>query len=466
MLMEQSSDSVSSFNQFQHRFLTGRPWWQEIILVLILIAPSFTFGNEYILLLLPILLFAFDFELWRGSLKNPKQTLFSKEAKRYVWLSLAFVGIAGINKFINGSGILCTKDYYAAFYLIPVLLFSARYLFTIRTFRVFIYFALIETVFALFQYFLNDRSIILPLSEETRITSKDLLYDSRVYGFTVNSSVFALHILVAFLFLIPAQFQRLWYWVVFTALVIGMLLSFGRSVVLVTVVYFTLSFLQICWCHRKNFKRAFRLPQVQNVTLSMLFLLVLFARPTMRDSMTRGGKNETLEYNTFAFSWDTIPQNCGELHAYPLKEPSQLDTTSTLTKNFLNLTKSINTSGRKLIWLNYVEILSAHPWTGNGSNKLMFKTLNPKTHEVEQMHAHNSFFMIFGTHGFLLGTFYLVILLIWWKKKNFAILFTIIVYSISQYGIFWGFSLLDLVFIAALITPINFIDIGYKKQNS
>ena len=55
---------------------------------------------------------------------------------------------------------------------------------------------------------------------------------------------------------------------------------------------------------------------------------------------------------------------------------------------------------------------------------------------------------------------------VWWKRKNFAVLLTIIAYSLLQYGIFWGFSLIDVIFISMLIAPLNFSDIGYQKQNS
>jgi len=452
--------------KYQTRFLTGRPWWQEILLVSALVLPNFTFGNEYILLLLPVLLFVFDFDLWKQIIQNPGKALLSKEAKRYLWLSVIFVGIATFNKFLNGDEILCLKDYYAAFYLIPLLLFTSRYLFTVRTFRVFICFVLIETVFAAFQYLFNDRSIILPLTKETTIVSKNLLYDSRVYGFAVNSSVYALQVLAAFLFIIPARFGRWQYWLVFAGLIAGMLLSFGRAVVVMTVLYFSLAFLQLCWIYRKQLKEAIKLPHVQNTAFSALFLIVLFLTPWMKDNMTRGGKSEQLEYNNLAYSWDTIPLNCSQQHAFPLKEPKELDTTSALPKNFLDLTNRINTSGRKLIWLNYVDFLNRHPWTGNSSNKLMFRALNPKTREVELIHAHNSFFVFFGTHGFILGMFYILILIVWWKRKNFAVLLTIIAYSLLQYGIFWGFSLIDIVFISMLIAPLNFIDIGYQKQNS
>jgi hypothetical protein len=448
---------------YEQQFIKGRPWWQEIVLVCALVAPNFVFGNEYLLLVLPFLLLYFDYAFWKPVLSNPRQTLVSKGALRYFWPVILFVFLALMNKIINGGEISCLKDYYAAFYLIPVLLFTGKRLFTRRTYVVFIAFVLIETAFGVIQYLTNDRSLLLPLTEETHIQSKALLYDSRVYGFGVNSSVFALHIFIAFLFLLASGFKRLTYWLVFAGLIGGMLLSFGRAVVVMAVLFFLLTFVQLLWNNRKELKQFISHRYFLRVVLSAVLLIGLFVSPWMQDNLARGGKTEQLEYNDLAFSWDTIPMSCSEQHALPLKEPSQLDTTTTLSRNFLELTKRINTSGRKLIWLNYVDYLSEYPWTGNGSNKLQFRALDPKTRKVNLIHAHNSFFVFFGSHGFILGALYMLLLLVWWQRKNIAIIGVILAYSLLQYGIFWGFSLMDIVFMAALMAPVNLLNIGYKR---
>ncbi len=448
---------------YEAHFLGGRNWWIEILLVGTLLSSNFVFGNEYLLLILPFLLLYFDFASWKHLLTNPRQSIFTKGALRYFWPVIIFVFLALINKILNGGEISCLKDYYAAFYLIPVLLFTGKRLFTRRTYVVFIAFVLIETVFGVIQYLTNDRSLLLPLTEETHIQTKALLYDSRVYGFGANSSVFALHIFIAFLFLLAAGFKRLTYWLVFTGLIGGMLLSFGRAVVVMSVLFFIVMSIQLLWNNRKELKHFIVHRYFLRVVLSAILLIGLFLSPWMQDNLARGNKTEQLEYNKLAFSWDTIPLSCSEQHALPFKEPSQLDTTSTLSRNFLELTQRINTSGRKLIWLNYVDYLSEHPWTGNGSNKLQFRALDPKTRKVNLIHAHNSFFVFFGSHGFILGALYMLLLLVWWQRKNVAIIGVILAYSLFQYGIFWGFSLMDIVFMAALMAPVNLLNIGYKS---
>ena len=463
--MDRNLETITSLEQQQDRFLSGRPWWQEILIVFISILPQVVYGNEYFLLLLPLVLIYFDFALWKGTLVHPKKRLFSPEAKRYLWLVLGFVLLAGVNKIVNGD-IFCLKDYYAPFLLLPVLLFCSRYFYTVRTFKVFIAFVIIQTVLGLIQYISNDRSLILPLSDDTLITSKSLLYDSRVFGLTVNSSIYSLHILIAFLFLPSALYKRLHYWIIFFVLLLGMLLSFGRAVVLMVVFFFAATLLQLIWKHRKELKRMFRFSRFQDTAISAFIVILLFLTPWMRDNMSRGGASEHIEYNNEPYSWDTIPLSCAEQHAFPLKESTELDTTTVLSKNFLRLTEKINTSGRKLIWLNYVNHLSQYPWTGNGSNKLMFRIVHPKTKKVVLVHAHNSYFMIFGTHGFILGTLFIGLLVVWWKRKNFILLLTLCCYSFLQYGIFWGLSLIDIVFMSALLFPFNFIDFGYKKQDS
>lgn len=457
-----SNSGIELNQQFMQE---GRKWWQEIVIVLLLVAPMVIHGNEFYLLLLPFILFVSDKDLWRTDVSGFKQNPFSASAIRYVWLPAFFIVLALGNKLLNSS-IVCGKDYYASFMLLPVLLLCSKYIFTRRTVRVFIAFVLFQTVIGFVEYLLNTRSIFLPLTKETTILSKELLYDSRVFGFGVNSTGFALEVLLAFMFLLAASFKRQIYWIVFIVLFVGLLLSFGRAVVLMAVLYFVLTLLQLVLNHRKDLKNAIKKTMFIDFSISTIVVLAVFFSPWMQDNMNRGGKQENLDYNQFAYSWDTIPLTCAQQHAFPLLEPQQLDTTSPLTRNFLQFTKKINTSGRKLIWMNYVNILNRHLLTGNASNKLQFRAINPKTREVEIIHAHNSYLMLFGTHGLILGGFYIVLLFVWWKRRNFVPLLVILAYSFLQYGIFWGLSITDIVFMAFILSPFNFNQLELKRENS
>lgn len=442
-----------------------RPWWQEVLLVFLLVFPSCIFGNEYISLLLPVALVWFHFDEVKANWKNFKSNPFSREAIRYFWLLAVFMAAALANKVFNGDSIVCAKDYYAPFMLLPFLLLAGRYAFSRRTFKVFLVFVSVEIAFAAIQYLMNDRSLILPLTEETTIKSKALLYDSRVYGFTANSSIFGMHILVAFFFLVISGWRKWRYAIVFAVLLAGMFLSFNRTVVIMVVGFFILQTFETLWLWWQNREsKALRSQFNTNLILVVVLLIILFS-PFIKNSLLRGGKAETLDYS-IEYSFDTIPLDCSQQHAMKMLEPKDIDTTKPMVKGFLDFSQKINTSGRKLIWLNYMKSIEERPWFGNGSNKLMLVTLNPKTREVETIHAHNSYLMLFATHGILLGVFFLLMTLLWWKWKNWSIILIILGYSFFQYGIFWGFSLLDAVFVFVLIAPKNWIASGYSGTDT
>ena len=69
------------------------------------------------------------------------------------------------------------------------------------------------------------------------------------------------------------------------------------------------------------------------------------------------------------------------------------------------------------------------------------------------IHAHNSFLQVIANNGILLGGFLIVLTLAKLNKKNIVYIVPLLVYSLTQYGIFWGTSLTDVVFFALLCKP-------------
>ena len=103
-----------------------RQWWKEIILVLLLLSPTLYFGKEYYGLLFPVALVVFDFPLWKQRWVDFRSKPFHVNIIKFVWFPLVFMLLATLNKIFNGDGILCLKDYYAAFFLLPFLRLNGR----------------------------------------------------------------------------------------------------------------------------------------------------------------------------------------------------------------------------------------------------------------------------------------------------------------------------------------------------
>jgi hypothetical protein len=475
--------------------LEGRAWWKEIVITILLIVPTLFFGNEYYGLLLPFFMLAINYSTWKERWLSFRTAPFQSKGIKFVWLPLIFILGATLNKIFNGDPILCLKDYYAAFFLIPLLLIASVDLLNQRTFLVFLLFVSAECFIGIVEYFYNVRSVFLPLSETLIIQSKELLYSSRVYGFTMNSSYFGVHILIGFIFLVRSELKPILYWIFFPILLIGLLLSFNRTVIMVVVVYYLLQLIYIGWINRKRVYSGLKKSFNQNIVISSVFLLVLINIPFLKNSFTRDGSVEQLAYGNQNIEpvasndvvkspqrpkMDTVSsiaepdENFDEIagrqltiterHARPLLEVAELDTTTHLSRYVLSATEGLNTSGRILIWLNYLDFIEHHFYFGNGSNKLMMRVTNPETKEIVLYHAHNSFLEIIGTHGIILAVFYLFLYFLWWGKTNLPILLAILFYSMAQYGIFWGFSILDAIFIYFLIVPKNNKDIGYQEK--
>jgi O-antigen ligase len=138
-------------------------------------------------------------------------------------------------------------------------------------------------------------------------------------------------------------------------------------------------------------------------------------------------------------------------------EGKDLDTNLYFTKKLIGSTNGINTSGRTLIWANFLQFIEQNLWFGNGSDKLYFKEIDHENKKFKLVHAHNSYLEFLATHGLILSGFFGFILLCLWRRKNSIFIVSILFFSIFQYGIFWGFSLLDLVFTSFLISPINLL---------
>lgn len=441
---------------------SDRPWWQEISLAIFLLVPTLYFGNEYYGLILPVLVVWYDFEKWKGYWKAFWVTPFNKNHIKYVWLTAAFCLLALLNKIFNGGSIYCSKDYYSPFFLLPILLITAAGIFSNRLLQLIILFVSIECIVSWFEYYFHVRTFFEPLREELIIKPNDTLYYSHVYGFTTNSSMFALHLLIAYILLSIVNFKPYFHWIIFAILFTGLVTSFNRTLIITLLFFFVIDLLIKLYSNRRKLNTSI----VFKSSIACLAFSLFYFSPIVQENFNRGN-SEQLAYNPTKIQQQTVrPKiNCTEKHAVEMLEPNQLDTSKVLTQKLLTATANYNTSGRKLIWINYLNEIESRPWFGNGSNKLMLRTIQPITGKVELFHAHNSYLMLFSTYGIPLAIFFLICLFCWWTKRNFAILLAILFYSMLQYGIFWGFSFLDIIFMFFLITPSNNTSFGHQATD-
>lgn len=114
-----------------------------------------------------------------------------------------------------------------------------------------------------------------------------------------------------------------------------------------------------------------------------------------------------------------------------------------LLLQFFRGKSDIDLSGRDLIFPYYIQFITDNTLFGNFGHKLWFSYSSAKVY-----HAHNSYLQTLASLG-LLPCILLVVYILRSIKKNFGILFfifPIMIYSLFQFGVFWGVSFLDIIF--------------------
>jgi len=253
-------------------------------------------------------------------------------------------------------------------------------------FKWIILFICIEIVVGLVEYKLGIYYLIKPSSigdtDMTSFGSDNLLYYSRVYGLSSNSSVLALKAFVAIL-LNFIVFKRKWINILVLCVCFACLfVTFNRTAIISTSLFLILYYL-------KTFKKSY-------IFLSLIGLVVLFI----------------LIYHNYELIFSQF--NRGQT--------------------------TLDTSDRGVIIGRYLDYINVHPFFGNYFHELrlvIFGTV---------LHSHNSFTQITAQCGIIFFILLMVLIFNFLNKSNYVFIIPILVYSLTQFGIFWGISFLDIIF--------------------
>lgn len=260
-----------------------------------------------------------------------------------------------------------------------------------------ILFVLFEIICGYIQYLLGVKSFF-STSQGSGYES-ELLYYNRVFGLSNNSSSFAGNALIALVLfeLYFANKIKLSLKLLFYTMVLfALVVSFSRSGLVAFFAYFLLFAL-------KALKNKNVLIGIMFFSLIALALMLFYDLSGVFDQFTRG-KGQ------------------------------------------------VEISGRDIIWSKYIQVAMDNFFLGNFGFRdyLSFDLYG-------EMHAHNSYLMIFyivGGVSWLLLFLPLSILLLLRNKKLF-VLMPLLIYSAAQYFLFWGASLADITFFAVLLSRVS-----------
>lgn len=421
-----------------------------LLLASVLYLPTTLLLPEMAILLVIPIYFIVEFstvkEEWLAFKANP----FHKKYVKSVWLLILFLLLASINKFTNGFELICKKDYYSFFYLVPFAVIVASLFHKKYFVRGILIWVSIEVFLGIIEYFVGSRSIFaeLPFNE---ITDYSLFYNSRIFGLSSNSSVLAVKVFIGFILLFREVKFNSFLWIsFFVTFVLGVLLSFNRAVFLAIALLLILKILsEILNLIRK--KKFTQLRKIIAISSVICLLCVLVAPGYWKGQLTRGDKSVTISNNS-SVAFDEAPvMTCSNQNGPTLKPALSEDFKE--EEWLVTLTKKIELSGRQQLWVNYLDYFNNNMLFGNGSNKLYFRVYHQNENAWKNVHAHNSYFMLIASHGLILSLIFLLFIVLNLKMETLLLVIAIAAFSFVQYGVFWGFSMLDLVFFSLLFIP-------------
>lgn len=421
--------------------------YRDLLYAILLLLPTFAFVpvQMYLVFAFTVLYFERErlFDLWRRFKGAP-----FVGRNKLVWLVGVIVLAALLNKMVNGHDIYSLRDYYAPFYLFPLLIITSILCYSQGLLRFLVIITAVECAVGLMEYGTGIRSFLLDLGDRTLIDNYELLYDSRVYGLSVNSSILGLKVFAAFLLIDYVRFNAFWEWVLRVLLLVGLLISFSRTPILVLIAYWGLTGLI------GVFRQKTRTVKVPALQFKLMVLLAVFVfNSSLKYQLTRGESSAESAYTTSAnASKPKIPKNTNTI---PIK-PGQVEPEKQRMGDRLMMqAEGVQSSGRKLIWINYINFIEANLWFGNGSDKLMLRSYQPGTNSYKEVHAHNSYLQLLASHGLIIFLLFVLFYLMYSKWINLIVVGSILLFCMANYSIFYGFSYMDVVLLIFLVNPLK-----------
>jgi len=286
--------------------------------------------------------------------------------------------------------------------VIPYTIFmSVSYLFgknvDVRVFHYLLIFISLEIFVGVLEYMAEVKTFFPALAEnisgEAPFGYKGLFYYKRVAGLSTNSSAFAYKVIIGFLLLHFLRVKGRKYFIYTAIFTIGLIITFTRSVILATLVFFAL----VNSHHIKNFLNDVLSKKFKVLYVLLGIALVIFVLATLS-------------------SWEDL---------------------------YFQLNRGMedaDLSQRDVVLGKYYEFVKENPFFGNGSYKLWMNI------NGELFHGHNSFLQTFASHGIVIGLVFVYFVFRNMNRYNYYYLIPILTLSMFQYVIFWGVSFMDLMF--------------------
>lgn len=310
-------------------------------------------------------------------------------------LSYIIIGTIIILSFINNQVIGSDPQYPIPYNAVMLISILAACVFNKRDAKILVTLIALESIVTIIEGLLGITSIFPELYLKYS-DSIELLYFRRSFGLSDNSSLIAAKILLAVLIMGFYKFRNIRNLLLYPIFLGGLIYSFNRTVILVVLIY-------LCYVLLKN--------------------LFLFLK---KSKLTNTRIKKAIVISLLLFSSAGIG-----LLTYEFRED--------ITKQFEGHKSSI-TSGRDNIWKTYYDMIENSVLLGNHSNQTRYGG-----EDNLKFHAHNSFIQCLADHGIIIFLLYISLIAININRRNWLYIGMLSLYSLTQYGFFWGVSLMDIV---------------------
>lgn len=293
---------------------------------------------------------------------------------------------------VFGSTSYIFKDYERSIDLFPftIILFGTIFFsksISLELMKYLLYFIIFESGVAIFEFIIGIQYIIPPgdIGGETKFGETDLLYYNRVFGLSPNVSVLGLKLVVGIVFFIFLE-ERKYFNISKIYLLLMMtttLLSFQRTAILTVLLFLIMYYFPML------FKIKLKLKLVLIFVSLCVSFLIISKFDLILFQFTRGKTEDFNDVRSIVFGF------------------------------------FIDFSLNNFIWGNFSEKIYMSFWG-------------------HSYHAHNSYLQLLATVGLPLFVVWILYLSQIINKYSLIFVFPFFVYSLTQYGIFWGCSLFDI----------------------
>ena len=335
-------------------------------------------------------IFAFVVSLYAIAFRRHQLNIVARKNIGYIRTFLVFLFLCTFNSVVQGfKGI---PNMY-----MQVFMLATAFALNKKDARSFIILTCAECLIGVAEYSMGVSSFVQ--ADPDFFEGEELLYFKRVNGLSGNSSTLSEKILISAVLLygIKDDLKKKLKASLLVILLAGFFITFNRTAIITYLVFL------LCIAYQRYKHKA------KGIKILAFFILICVVLPAG------------------IILWD----NFGELITLQF---SRGDTGSMLT-------------GRPYIWSLFGTFISDNLLFGNGSVHLLVPYYSG------MIHAHNSFIQLLADQGIILSLIYLLNIFLRFNKHNWLYCLPFVVLSLTQYTLFWGYSMGDVFFFAFLCNP-------------